>query len=276
MGSGIILRFAARGQSRGGFLPHYNSGMNVLVTAGNTQSPLDRVRCITNIFSGRTGAAVAAAAWRRGHTVSLATSHPERLLEFGIDPNDPAERFALLTYRTFDELATILQTQLRGHSFHAVCHSAAVSDYLPAGTFTPDMGTMFNARTGTWEGRGTAPKMTEQKAAKIKSTEPELWVRLVRAPKLIDRFRSPWGFEGILVKFKLEVGVSEQHLLEIAEQSRNHSAADLMVANTLEGARHWALLGPVGDGYEHVPRHELPERVVVAVEELHAAQVKNG
>ncbi|MFO0803298.1 MAG: phosphopantothenoylcysteine decarboxylase [Gemmataceae bacterium] len=29
--------------------------MKVLVTAGNTQSPLDRVRCITNIFSGRTG-----------------------------------------------------------------------------------------------------------------------------------------------------------------------------------------------------------------------------
>jgi phosphopantothenoylcysteine synthetase/decarboxylase len=250
--------------------------MNVLVTAGNTQSPLDKVRCITNIFSGRTGAAIASAAWHRRHTVTLATSHPERLLEYGIDPSDPAERFTLLTYRTFDELATILQTQLRGQSFDAVCHSAAVSDYLPAGTFTPEAGTIFNARTSTWEGRGTAPKLIEQKAAKIKSTEPELWVRLVRAPKLIDRFRSPWGFEGILVKFKLEVGVSETRLLEVAEQSRNQSAADLMVANTLEGARHWAFFGPFGDNYERIPRAELPDRVMVAVEDLHAAQVTHG
>jgi phosphopantothenoylcysteine synthetase/decarboxylase len=247
--------------------------MNVLVTAGNTQSPLDKVRCITNIFSGRTGAAVAVAAWKRGHAVTLATSHPERVLEFGINPNDPGERFELLTYRTFDDLAAILQTQLRSQPFHAVCHSAAVSDYLPAGTFTPDAGTMFNARTGTWDGK--PPKLTEQKAAKIKSTEPELWVRLVRAPKLIDRFRTPWGFEGILVKFKLEVGVTEQHLLEVAENSRNQSAADLMVANTLEGARHWAFLGPLHDRYERIARHELPERVVAAIEDLRAAEA-NG
>jgi len=251
--------------------------MNVLVTAGNTQAPIDRVRCLTNIFSGRTGASVAAAAWNRGHSVTLATSHPETLFEFGIDPHNTAERFTLLTYRTFDDLATILQTQVRGTPFDSVCHSAAVSDYLPAGSFAPDAGTQFNARTSQWEGRtGTPPKLTEQKAGKIKSTEPELWLRLVRAPKLIDRFRSPWGFEGILVKFKLEVGISEEELLEIAEQSRNQSAADLMVANTLDGARHWAYLGPLGETYERIARPELPERVIAAIEDLYAAQVRHG
>ena len=53
--------------------------MNILVTAGNTQTPLDRVRCITNIFSGRTGARIAAEAAARGHRVTLLTSHPEVL-----------------------------------------------------------------------------------------------------------------------------------------------------------------------------------------------------
>ena len=62
--------------------------MNFLVTAGNTQSPIDRVRCITNIFTGRTGAAVARTAWGRGHTVTLATSHPEGLQEFGVNPKE--------------------------------------------------------------------------------------------------------------------------------------------------------------------------------------------
>ena len=53
--------------------------MKILVTAGNTQTPVDRVRCITNIFSGKTGARIAASAYDRGHDVSLFTSHPEVL-----------------------------------------------------------------------------------------------------------------------------------------------------------------------------------------------------
>jgi phosphopantothenoylcysteine synthetase/decarboxylase len=250
--------------------------MNILVTAGNTLSLIDRVRCITNVFSGRTGAAVARTAWGRGHTVTLVTSHPEVLLEHGINPHDPGERFAVQTYRTFDDLASLLQTQLRTTPFDAVCHSAAVSDYLPAGTFSPDPGTFFNARTGEWEGRNGVPSLTEQKAGKIKSTESELWVRLVRAPKLIDRFRTPWGFAGVLVKFKLEVGIGDDELLEVAEASRQHSAADLMVANTLEGAKHWAFLGPAGGRYDRVPRRELPDRLLLAVEGLYQERVAHG
>ncbi len=49
-----------------------------------------------------------------------------------------------------------------------------------------------------------------------------------------------------------------------------------MVANTLEGARHWAYLGPLNESYERIPRPELPEWVLAAVENLHAAQVRNG
>ena len=250
--------------------------MNVLVTAGNTQSPIDRVRCLTNIFSGRTGAALAVAAWSHGHSVSLATSHPNALQEFGIDPENPGERLKVHPFRTFDDLASLLQTQLRGIPFDAVCHSAAVNDYLPAGTFALEPGAYFNARTSEWEGRSGPPKLSEQKAGKIKSTEPELWVRLVRAPKLVDRFRSPWGFEGILVKFKLEVGVTEEALLVAAEVSRNQSAADLIVANTLDGAKHWAYLGPFDESYERVARPDLAERIVIAIEELYQAQVSHG
>ena len=53
--------------------------MKILVTAGNTQTPIDRVRCITNIFSGKTGAQIALEAHRHGHSVVLLTSHPGRL-----------------------------------------------------------------------------------------------------------------------------------------------------------------------------------------------------
>ena len=76
-------------------------------------------------------------------------------------------------------------------------------------------------------------------------------------------------FRGVLVKFKLEVGVGEAQLLEIAEAARQQSQADLMVANTLEGAAAWAYLGPVTGGYKRVSRRELPQRLLEAVEARH-------
>jgi len=256
--------------------PKERPTMNVLVTAGSTQSPIDRVRCITSIFDGRTGAAIARTAWGRGHTVTLLTSRPDSLLEYGLNHHDPGERFTVVAYQTFDDLATLLQTQIRTGTYDAVCHTAAVSDFLPAGTFTPDPGTFFNARTGEWEGRPRTARLTEQKAGKIRSTESELWVRLVRAPKLIDRFRSPWGFAGALVKFKLEVGLGEDELVSRGEASREHSGADLMVATTLDGAAHWAYLGPIAGRYDRVARRELPDRLVLAIESLYQEQPANG
>jgi phosphopantothenoylcysteine synthetase/decarboxylase len=103
----------------------------------------------------------------------------------------------------------------------------------------------------------------------VKSDEPELWLRLVKAPKLVDLIRSDWAFRGVLVKFKLEVGITDDDLLAIAERSRSQSGADLMVANTLEGASLFAFLGPLADGYERVRRTNLASRLLDEVERLH-------
>src|SRR5436189_200518 len=110
--------------------------MRLLVTAGNTLAPIDRVRAVTNVFTGR-----------------------------------------------------------------------------------PD--------AGAWESDAGPPSLGDRSAGKVKSDQPELWLRLVKAPKLVDRVRADWGFRGVLVKFKLEVGVGEDELLRIAERSRVHSGADL-------------------------------------------------
>src|ERR1700760_2408361 len=115
--------------------------MNFLITAGSTQSAIDRVRCVTTIFTGRTGTAVARTAWGRGHTVLLATSRPDALIEYGINPRDPGERCAVALFRSYDELAVLLQTQVKTGGFDAVCHTAAGGNFLPAGAFAPNPGT---------------------------------------------------------------------------------------------------------------------------------------
>jgi phosphopantothenate-cysteine ligase/phosphopantothenoylcysteine decarboxylase/phosphopantothenate--cysteine ligase len=93
---------------------------------------------------------------------------------------------------------------------------------------------------------------------KEKGDHRELWLRLTPAPKLIDKVRRDWGFTGTLVKFKLEVDVSDEELLHIADESRRQSQAEWIVANSYRDH--------VGDAWilgEHAPavkvtREELP------------------
>lgn len=164
--------------------------MNVLVTAGNTQTPVDRVRCITNIFSGRTGAQIAATAFDRGHVVTLLTSHPEVLETIGGARPRVAPDWSVRSYRTFDDLERLMAAEITSGRYEAVVHAAAVSDFHVAG--------VFSYREGQFE---------DVSAGKVKSSHPELWLKLVPAPKLVDKVRGEWRFGGLLMKFKLEVGV---------------------------------------------------------------------
>jgi phosphopantothenoylcysteine synthetase/decarboxylase len=237
--------------------------MNILITAGNTLVPIDRVRCITNVFTGRTGASIARCAWERGHKVRLLTSHPE------VAEAPLHERWTMLRYRTFEDLRNLMSEWVSRGGLDVVIHCAAVSDYLASGIYAPDEHTHFHPDTGRWgNDSASVPALVDRAAGKVKSDEPELWLRLVRAPKLIDCIRRDWGFRGPLVKFKLEVGVSDEQLLAVAERSRRQSAADLMVANTLEGAGTWALLGPFDGQYQRVPRREMAERLLIALEQF--------
>src|SRR5262249_5324503 len=161
--------------------------MRTLITAGNTQAPIDRVRCLTNIFTGRTGAAMAVFAHERGHHVTLLTSHPEAVLQ--VQPRLPLsdERWRPQRYTTFDDLQTLLSREVQSGGYDAVIHCAAVSDYLPTGIFAAAPGTRFDAETAAWAGE--PPRLVDRAAGKVKSDESELWLRLVRAPKLVDKLR---------------------------------------------------------------------------------------
>jgi phosphopantothenoylcysteine synthetase/decarboxylase len=183
----------------------------------------------------------------------------------------PQKGWTVDAYRTFADLRQRLSQNLSSGRFDALIHCAAVNDYDSAGIYAPDPYTRFHPDKSRWQRTGPphAPALLDRSAAKIKSDEPELWLRLIRTPKLIDLVRTEWSFRGILVKFKLEVGVSDEHLLDIAERSRRQSGAEVMVANTLEGAASWAFLGPINDRYERVDRADLARRLLEAVEHLH-------
>jgi phosphopantothenate-cysteine ligase/phosphopantothenoylcysteine decarboxylase/phosphopantothenate--cysteine ligase len=241
--------------------------MKILVTAGGTIAPIDRVRSITNAFTGRTGARLALAAFERNHQVTLLTSHSDTAASVagGTLPSD--SRWELKSYRTIDDLLQLMRDQLQSGSCDAVIHSAAVSDYRSGGIYAPAPGVSFRPDGDGLNSPGPV-RFIDRAAGKVKSDEPELWLRLVKAPKLIDLIRGEWKFAGLVVKFKLEVGVSGEELLRIAERSRIHSHADLMVANTLDQVGECAYLGPLDGRYERIARSELPSRLIDALERL--------
>jgi len=134
--------------------------------------------------------------------------------------------------------------------------TAAIADYRPAGSFEVVRRESGVGGEETWTVRNV-------QAEKVKSTYSHIAILGERTEKLVDLFRGEWGYRGLLVKFKLEVGIMPEKLIEIGQASRRASGADYLVANTLdmvEGDRAGAyLLSDAGE--EWVPRNALPERM---------------
>jgi len=122
--------------------------MNILVTAGNTLTPIDRVRGITNIFTGRTGTRIALHCHQRGHVVTLVTSHAEVVAELRGSLAALVERWTVLPYRTFDDLQERMEANFQRGGLDVVVHCAAVSDYQSAGIYAPTPQTRFDSATG--------------------------------------------------------------------------------------------------------------------------------
>ena len=241
--------------------------MKILVTAGSTQVPIDKVRAITNIFHGRTGTEIAryffdATTKKEGedpefcHEVTLITSSPNLFLGAeGLDEVEGApgtyrcilgRKVRVLKFKTFDDLAALMEKEIRTGGYDVVIHSAAVSDYEVAGVFE----------------RGADERLAEvDSSAKISSKYPELFLRMVPTFKIVDKIRREWGFKGKLVKFKLEVGKTDEELIEIAKRSCAASDTDLIVANCLEWARERAYIIDRNCRVENVTRDLLAEKL---------------
>ena len=102
------------------FTPQDFDGEKILITAGPTEEPLDPVRFITNLSSGKMGYALAAAAQRRGARVTL-ISGPTNL------PLPPAEK--IIRVRTAKEMHKAVMSNYK--SANIIIKAAAVADYRP-------------------------------------------------------------------------------------------------------------------------------------------------
>jgi phosphopantothenate---cysteine ligase (CTP) len=217
--------------------------VKVLVTAGNTRIPIDKVRGIDNVFKGRTGAAIAKYFAQQRCDVTLFTSHPEFV---ELHPN-----LLVVKYENYDHLVRLMENGIRNVGYDVVIHSAAVADYKVDGVYTRVQGSI------TRNGNLHLELAKLDSYGKIASNHPELWMKQVPTMKIVDQIREPWGFKGTLVKFKLQVGMEDSELIKIATASMKHSRADLIVANTLENMNEKAFIISAKGGNPLLVRREV-------------------
>ena len=97
------------------------TGERILVTAGPTEEPLDPVRFITNLSSGKMGYALATVAHRRGAQVTLITG-PTNL------PLPPVDK--VVQIRTAQEMYEAVLENFKKSTI--IIKAAAVADYRPS------------------------------------------------------------------------------------------------------------------------------------------------
>lgn len=171
--------------------------LRILVTAGPTWVPVDKVRVLTNIFSGRLGYLIAKKAAKEKTGPITLFLGPGRISL----PEEHDKNLEIIRYKYFDELYTLLEKAVSSKKYDILIHSAAVADYAP-----------------------------EPAENKIKSGKPDLTINLKPTVKIIDQVKK-WDPDIFLVKFKLETGISQKELIDIAYESMMKSKADLIVAN---------------------------------------------
>ena len=214
-----------------------NAPPRFLVTAGNTRERIDQVRDWGNIFTGNTGRAIARELATAGE-VDLLTSNQNHLHELKDGAGLPHAIHAS-GFTSHAELKEALAALMGRQQYHAVFMTAAVADYRPVRVYQ-----VLNRRSTAADGQESWT-VRDVQSPKVKSGFASIAVLGEQTEKIVDLFRKQWGHTGLLIKFKLEVGIGHDELLRVAESSRLGSGADYLVANTLdmiEGPRAGAYL----------------------------------
>jgi phosphopantothenoylcysteine synthetase/decarboxylase len=203
--------------------------MKILVTSGGTKVPIDSVRSITNMSSGRFGSWIAKYALREHEVTYLCAKDAITPFKFSYDLNvgnlewairessseyarhidfcrEARDRYREVSFKTYDEYARKLEYLIKQEAPDAIILVAAVSDYI-----------------------------CDSSEGKIRSKE-DLSINLRQAEKLISKVRGwhPNPDKTFLVGFKLLVGVSDEQLIEEARASLEKNNCNMVVANDLE------------------------------------------
>jgi phosphopantothenoylcysteine decarboxylase/phosphopantothenate--cysteine ligase len=177
--------------------------MKILITSGGTDVPIDDVRRISNMSSGRYGAEISQAFYKKLYDVWYFSSKYSVVPSITQTPDGGS--FYHSVFKDYNEYLEAFQNEV-SKPYDIIVSAAAVSDYI-----------------------------LDKTQGKIPSDDEELVIRLKKAPKVLPLIRkhSP---NALLVGFKLLVSPSLKDALRAIYKVFNNGA-DLVVYNDLTEIR---------------------------------------
>jgi len=181
--------------------PNDSARPRVLITAGPTHEPIDRVRYIGNRSSGRMGIALAEACSARGWPATL-------LLGPVAIPPPQHSHLSVLRFQTAADLQRLLWEHWPRHDL--LMMAAAVADYTVAGV------------------RGTESRATPEK---LKRVNDRVTLELVPTPDLLASLSPITRANQTVIGFALEPAAD---LMRESQRKLQGKRLDAIVANPLE------------------------------------------
>ena len=183
-----------------------SSAKKILITSGGTQEPIDTVRVISNLSSGRTGKELAEMLVGLGFNVTLLRSHSSPAAE-GVHEQS--------VFTSFQSLESQLKEKLQTGDYSHVIHLAAVSDY--------------SLDKIEINGEFFAPLALP----KLSSEAEKMSLHLKKNPKLVDQLKS-WSPSPLkVVAFKLTSQASSEERQKAIKKLSDSSHAEWIVHNDL-------------------------------------------
>lgn len=240
--------------------------MNILITAGGTQEPIDSVRSITNHATGRLGAMIAEA-FRRAPGVEeihyVAHRRAQRPVGEGLAFHEVGGTL---------ELEETLQGLIRAHRPRVIVHSMAVSDYRVRRVTTLSA-LAEAAQSVRGKDPGAAARAMNQtedlrQGGKLSSSLEDMVLLLEKTPKVIGQLRT-LAPEAVLVGFKLLDGADTELLLDTARRLMEENRCDFVLANdmkTVASPQHCGYLLDARGGQAYFEgKEQIAQGIVEAV-----------
>lgn len=208
--------------------------MRVLITLGGTSEKIDDVRSITNHATGQLGTMIAEAFQKSGAEVDVIASSSAR------KPKE-SNHLHVTVIQDTHSLNQALTNLLTVHTYDAVIHSMAVSDFTAQSVYSEEQ---FLNQFNQWHQAHPTQELDKEtfasmlddqlpkKESKLSSKTDHLILVLQKTPKVIQMIKTMQP-QTCLVGFKLLVNVSKEELFQVAEASRKKSHADYVLANDL-------------------------------------------
>jgi len=184
-----------------------NKEKSILITSGATQEFIDKIRFVSNLSTGKTGAELADYFYRLGFNVTLLKSEFSFLPEFDLN---------IQTFRNFEDLSNKIKNNLNQHNYDAVIHLAAVSDFSPENI----------------EIEGNKYRLPLQ--TKLSSDVNEFKVYFAKNEKIIKKLKN-WSLNKKAKVISFKFLESENSKRKIEEIKKLLKFSDATVFNSLEG-----------------------------------------